>query len=56
MPGLPEDAYAAMGHYGQYVMIVPSKDLVVVRLGMTFPPKMFDRAALLRDVLDTLDE
>jgi CubicO group peptidase (beta-lactamase class C family) len=56
MPGLPEDAYAAMGHYGQYVMIVPSKKLVVVRLGMTFPPKMFDRAGLLKDVLDSLEE
>ena len=32
-PGLPQDLIAAMGREGQNVMIIPSKDLVVVRQG-----------------------
>lgn len=33
--GEPRDAYAAQGFEGQYIMVVPSKDLVIVRLGRT---------------------
>jgi CubicO group peptidase (beta-lactamase class C family) len=32
-PPFPEDAYSMLGHYGQTVAIVPSRDLVIVRLG-----------------------
>lgn len=32
-PGLPADLYAALGHDGQFLYVVPSLDLVVVRSG-----------------------
>lgn len=34
-PPMPEDAYYFLGHEEQIVTIVPSRDLVVVRLGLT---------------------
>ena len=34
-PELPDDAYWATGHDGQRMYVVPSSDLVVVRLGFT---------------------
>jgi CubicO group peptidase (beta-lactamase class C family) len=30
-PDVPADTYAAEGHWGQYIFIVPSKDVVIVR-------------------------
>jgi CubicO group peptidase (beta-lactamase class C family) len=34
--GLPDDTYAALGHDGQFIYVVPSLDLVVVRNGLYF--------------------
>jgi CubicO group peptidase (beta-lactamase class C family) len=31
--GVPEDAFMSSGHMGQYTMIIPSGDMVVVRMG-----------------------
>jgi len=36
-PRIPPDVYAARGHSGQWVAVVPSARLVVVRLGLTVP-------------------
>ena len=31
--GVPDDAFMASGHMGQYTMVIPSRDMVVVRMG-----------------------
>ncbi len=35
LPGMPEDVYFMAGHEGQYVFIIPSKNAIIVRTGMT---------------------
>jgi CubicO group peptidase (beta-lactamase class C family) len=35
LPGAPADSYLASGHQGQMVLVVPSREAVIVRLGMT---------------------
>ena len=52
---LPVPAFHAAGHEGQFVTIVPSHDLVIVRLGRTRDPQAWDHAAFVRDVLASLD-
>jgi len=37
-PGLPADAYSMNGFQGQRIIIIPSKDMVVVRLGFSSNP------------------
>jgi CubicO group peptidase (beta-lactamase class C family) len=32
-PDVPEDMFTAWGHWGQFIFIIPSLDLVVVRVG-----------------------
>lgn len=50
--GLPEDAYAAAGHRGQYVVIIPSRDAVIVRRGFDESGGVsFDIARFAADVL-----
>ena len=45
--GALRDAFSAQGFEGQYTLVVPSKDLVIVRLGLT--PEADLRSGALRD-------
>lgn len=54
--GVPPDTFAAMGNRGQYVVIVPSRDVVIVRRGEDPAGSRFDIAAFTRDVLAALED
>jgi CubicO group peptidase (beta-lactamase class C family) len=54
MPSIPTDAYAARGHYGQSTFIIPSRDLVVVRMGQSFTTDAWDMEGFLFSVLAAL--
>ena len=53
--GVPPDTFAAIGNRGQYVVIVPSRDVVIVRRGEDPVGARFDIAAFTRDVLAALE-
>lgn len=42
-PTIPDDAFFALGHDGQIISIIPSKELVIVRLGLTRDGSAFDQ-------------
>jgi CubicO group peptidase (beta-lactamase class C family) len=48
---VPADAYATAGNRGQFVIVVPSHDLVIVRRGLDWGRQGFDRWDLTREVL-----
>lgn len=53
--GVPSDTFAAFGNRGQYVVVVPSRNVVIVRRGEDMVGTRFDIAAFTRDVLAALD-
>ncbi|WAT17973.1 serine hydrolase [Aurantiacibacter sp. MUD11] len=56
MEGIPDDAFAARGNRGQYIVVIPSEDLVIVRRGEDpAGGSGFDIAAFTRDVLVSLE-
>ena len=52
---LPVDAYEALGHDGQSMAVIPSEDLVVLRMGFTPDTDLDDRfPQLVQDVVSAL--
>ena len=48
---IPKDAYAAIGNRGQYLIVVPSHDLVIVRRGLDYGKQGFNEWDLTREIL-----
>ena len=54
--GIPSDTFAGIGNRGQYLVIIPSRGLVIVRRGFdTAEGERFDIVSFTRDVLDSID-
>ena len=48
---IPKDAYSTAGNRGQYVVVVPSHDVVIVRRGLDYGRQGFSQWDLTREVL-----
>jgi CubicO group peptidase (beta-lactamase class C family) len=53
---VPPDAYSTAGNRGQYVILVPSHQVVIVRRGLDFGEQGFNRWDLAREVLKAFPE
>ncbi|MEM7361040.1 MAG: serine hydrolase [Pseudomonadota bacterium] len=53
---VPKDAYATAGNRGQYLVVVPSHDLVIVRRGLDYGKQGFNRWDLTREVLKAFND
>ena len=50
-PDVPADAYAALGHWWQMIIVIPAWDLVVVRTGDDREDDVFSKNEFLKLVL-----
>ena len=53
-PSAPESTFHAGGNSGQFVVVIPERELVVVRLGLTLNESRADMNVMLADVLKAL--
>ncbi len=53
-PSVPTDAYYASGFEGQTVMVIPSLDMVIVRLGQTLDRGAWDIGEFAANVIDAI--
>lgn len=51
---VPKEAYSTAGNRGQFVIVVPSSELVIVRRGLDYGRQGFDRWDLTREVLKAI--
>lgn len=54
-PALPDDAFHLAGHEGQLLSVVPSRRLVLLRLGLTRDPARWDHEAFLTRVVGSFE-
>ncbi len=54
MPKAPNDMYSLWGFEGQYVSMVPSRKLVIVRLGLSDPETNWDQGQFIADIVDAV--
>jgi len=52
---LPADTYFALGHEGQAITIIPSRKVVVVRLGLTRLPGAWNQELFAVQILDAIE-
>ena len=53
---VPKSAFSTSGNRGQYVIVVPTHDTVIVRRGLDYGGQGFDRWGLAREVLKAIPE
>jgi CubicO group peptidase (beta-lactamase class C family) len=53
---LPSDAFHAAGHEGQFITIIPSRKLVVVRLGLTRLKGAWDQKLFIGKILEAIPQ
>lgn len=55
MADVPEDAYSLAGFHNQKVYIIPSKKLVIVRLGLTYNEPDLDFNSWLKQIIEAVE-
>ncbi len=53
-PDVPRDLYSCNGFKGQYIFVIPSRNLVIVRTGLVSDPK-FDVNEFLRNIITSIE-